>query len=76
MAICSLCDGSYSPSAAVDVLTPPLDTCRQGRGGSVIIVEMMVFGNMNSNSGSGIIFTRDPQTGENNFAGRLEKLQI
>jgi phosphoenolpyruvate synthase/pyruvate phosphate dikinase len=35
----------------------------------VIIVDAMVFGNMNANSGYGSVFSRNPETGENNVTG-------
>lgn len=37
----------------------------------VIIVDTMVFGNMNGNSGCGTVFSRDPETGENCFTGTI-----
>lgn len=38
-------------------------------GGTAVVVQRMVFGNMNSNSCSGVVFTRNPQTGENEIYG-------
>ena len=35
--------------------------------GTAVNVQMMVFGNMGDDSGSGVAFTRDPATGENAF---------
>lgn len=36
-----------------------------GDMGTAVNVQRMVFGNMNDNSGTGVAFTRDPNTGEN-----------
>ena len=36
-----------------------------------IIVQEMVYGDKNQNSGSGVLFTRDPITGENKLSGRF-----
>lgn len=36
----------------------------------VIIVDAMVFGNMNGNSGCGTVYSRNPETGENIFTGK------
>jgi pyruvate,orthophosphate dikinase len=33
-------------------------------GGTAVIIQCMVFGNRNQNSGTGVIFSRDPNTGE------------
>lgn len=44
--------------------------------GTAVIVQRMVFGNMDKNSGTLVLFTRNPITGENNFFGEyLEKAQ-
>jgi pyruvate,orthophosphate dikinase len=40
-----------------------------GLKGTAVNVQAMVFGNMGSNSGTGVAFTRDPNTGENTFYG-------
>jgi pyruvate,orthophosphate dikinase len=40
-----------------------------GLRGTAVNVQAMVFGNMGSNSGTGVAFTRDPNTGENVFYG-------
>lgn len=37
--------------------------------GTAVIVQNMVFGNMGLDSGSGVVFTRDPSTGENRLQG-------
>lgn len=34
-----------------------------------VIVQQQVFGDFNSNSGSGVIFSRDPISGENRYRG-------
>lgn len=39
--------------------------------GTAVIVQTMVFGNRNSNSATGVAFTRDPATGENHFYGEF-----
>ncbi len=39
----------------------------QGAGGTAVIVQRMVYGNMGPTSGSGVAFTRDPATGEKQF---------
>ncbi len=39
--------------------------------GTAVIVQSMVFGNMNKNSGSGVLFTRDPLSGNNNLYGEF-----
>ena len=36
--------------------------------GTAVIVQSMVFGNLNENSGSGVIFTRDPRGSSQNVA--------
>jgi pyruvate,orthophosphate dikinase len=40
-----------------------------GLKGTAVNVQAMVFGNMGSNSGTGVAFTRDPNTGEDTFYG-------
>lgn len=37
--------------------------------GTAVNIQSMVFGNMGSNSGTGVVFTRNPSTGENSFFG-------
>jgi pyruvate, orthophosphate dikinase len=37
--------------------------------GTAVNVQAMVFGNTGTNSGTGVAFTRDPNTGENDFFG-------
>ncbi len=37
--------------------------------GTAVNVQQMVFGNMGDNSGTGVCFTRDPNSGENTFYG-------
>ncbi len=39
--------------------------------GTGVNVQQMVFGNMGDDSGTGVCFTRDPSTGENEFYGEL-----
>lgn len=39
--------------------------------GTACNVQAMVFGNMDEHSGSGVMFTRDPATGENRFYGEF-----
>ncbi len=39
--------------------------------GTAVTVQAMVFGNMNDNSGSGVLFSRDPATGENKLMGEF-----
>ena len=41
----------------------------RGLLGTAVNVQAMVFGNMGDDSGTGVAFTRDPSTGENNFYG-------
>jgi pyruvate,orthophosphate dikinase len=40
-----------------------------GVGGTAVNVQQMVFGNMGAKSGTGVCFTRDPNSGENTFYG-------
>jgi pyruvate,orthophosphate dikinase len=40
-----------------------------GLKGTAVNVQAMVFGNMGATSGTGVAFTRDPNTGENTFYG-------
>ena len=42
-----------------------------GLAGTAVNVQQMVFGNMGDDSGTGVCFTRDPSTGENQFYGDL-----
>ena len=39
--------------------------------GTAVNVQMMVFGNMGDDSGTGVVFTRNPSTGENKFFGEF-----
>jgi pyruvate,orthophosphate dikinase len=39
--------------------------------GTAVNVQAMVFGNMGENSGTGVAFTRNPSTGENEFYGEM-----
>jgi len=39
--------------------------------GTAVVVQAMVFGNMNDRSGSGVLFTRDPSTGEKVVLGEF-----
>ncbi|MCK9574848.1 MAG: PEP/pyruvate-binding domain-containing protein [Candidatus Pacearchaeota archaeon] len=44
--------------------------------GTAVVVQSMVFGNINDNSGTGVLFTRNPITGENLITGEyLTKAQ-
>jgi pyruvate,orthophosphate dikinase len=40
-------------------------------GGSAVIIQSMVFGNASGNSGTGVLFTRRPDTGENELFGEF-----
>ncbi|HHD11250.1 MAG TPA: pyruvate, phosphate dikinase, partial [Deltaproteobacteria bacterium] len=42
-----------------------------GLKGTAVNIMQMVFGNMGDNSGTGVCFTRDPNTGENVFYGDI-----
>jgi len=42
-----------------------------GLRGTAVNVQMMVFGNMGDDSGTGVAFTRNPSTGENRFYGEF-----
>ncbi len=42
-----------------------------GLFGTAVNVQTMVFGNMGEDSGTGVAFTRDPSTGENEFYGEF-----
>ncbi|MGC2797549.1 MAG: pyruvate, phosphate dikinase, partial [Mycobacterium sp.] len=39
------------------------------RGGTAAVVQAMVFGNINTNSGAGVVFSRNPMTGANEEFG-------
>lgn len=39
------------------------------RGGTAAVVQAMVFGNLNRNSGAGVVFSRNPMTGANDEFG-------
>ncbi|MBL3285050.1 Pyruvate, phosphate dikinase [Rickettsiales endosymbiont of Paramecium tredecaurelia] len=39
--------------------------------GTAVNVQMMVFGNLNNQSGTGVVFTRCPSTGENSLVGEF-----
>jgi len=41
----------------------------RGLAGTAVNVQSMVYGNMGEDSGTGVAFTRDPNTGENKFYG-------
>ena len=43
----------------------------QGLIGTAVNVQAMVFGNMGANSGTGVLFTRNPSTGENKLYGEF-----
>lgn len=40
-------------------------------GGTAVTLQAMVFGNLNDNSGTGVLFTRNPDTGENVVVGEF-----
>ncbi len=40
-------------------------------GGTAVNIQLMVFGNMHGDSGTGVAFTRDPSTGEKKFYGEF-----
>ena len=42
-----------------------------GLQGTAVNVQVMVFGNMGDDSGTGVAFTRDPSTGANQFYGEF-----
>lgn len=42
-----------------------------GLKGTAVNVQVMVFGNMGEDSGTGVAFTRDPSTGQNKFYGEF-----
>jgi len=42
-----------------------------GLNGTAVNVQQMVFGNMGDDSGSGVCFTRNPSTGDNEYYGEL-----
>ena len=48
---------------------PPASNGSRGLNGTAVNVQAMVFGNMGDDSGTGVAFTRDPNTGENVFYG-------
>src|SRR5690606_29697376 len=39
--------------------------------GTAVVVQRMVFGNMNAESGSGVLFSRDPSSGKNSMTGEF-----
>jgi pyruvate,phosphate dikinase len=39
--------------------------------GTAVVVQSMVFGNLNAQSGTGVLFTRNPDTGENKVVGEF-----
>lgn len=41
------------------------------QSGTAVTIQAMVFGNLNSRSGTGVCFTRDPNTGEKKFFGEF-----
>ncbi|MDY4889247.1 MAG: pyruvate, phosphate dikinase [Sphaerochaetaceae bacterium] len=43
----------------------------RGLLGTAVNIQAMVFGNMGDTSGTGVAFTRDPSTGDNNFYGEF-----
>jgi phosphoenolpyruvate synthase/pyruvate phosphate dikinase len=42
-----------------------------GEWGTAVVVQAMVFGNLNDHSGTGVLFTRNPDTGENLISGEF-----
>lgn len=60
----------------------PAHSCRLGGGcreinkisglkGTAVNVQSMVYGNVNDNSGTGVLFTRNPATGANELFGEF-----
>lgn len=43
----------------------------KGLNGTAVNVQCMVFGNMGNTSGTGVLFTRNPSTGEKKFYGEF-----
>lgn len=41
--------------------------------GTAVVIQAMVFGNLNDNSGTGVLFTRNPDTGEDVITGEYLK---
>jgi len=39
--------------------------------GTAVVLQAMVFGNLNNDSGTGVLFTRDPDSGENEVVGEF-----
>ena len=39
--------------------------------GTAVVIQEMVFGNFNDKSGTGVLFTRNPSTGENKIFGEV-----
>ena len=39
--------------------------------GTAVVIQAMVFGNLNDNSGTGVLFTRDPDTGDDKVVGEF-----
>ena len=39
--------------------------------GTAVVIQAMVFGNLNDNSGTGVLFTRNPDTGSNEVTGEF-----
>ena len=39
--------------------------------GTAVVIQAMVFGNLNENSGTGVLFTRNPDSGENEVVGEF-----
>ena len=39
--------------------------------GTAVIIQEMVFGNLNEKSGTGVLFTRNPSTGEDKIFGEV-----
>src|SRR6202021_1687762 len=44
--------------------------------GTAVVVQAMVFGNINANSGAGVVFSRNPMTGANEEFGRSEERRV
>ena len=48
-----------------------LNNIPEDQGQTAVNVQSMVFGNMGEDSGTGVVFTRNPSTGENHFYGEF-----
>ena len=71
----SSCAWPSAPSSAPGTTTAPTPTASSTTSpstwGTAVTVQAMVFGNMGEDSGTGVAFTRNPATGENEFYGEF-----